>query len=97
MTDIDRGQVTKSAAQVYDEFFLPALFAQWAPVGCEHADDRRGPARPRRGLRDRRSGPGRQGAVGPAGSVAGVDINDGMLEVARRADPTIDWRCARPS
>lgn len=27
----DKGQVTPSAAEFYDEFFVPALFAQWAP------------------------------------------------------------------
>ena len=26
-----RGQVRASAAEIYDEFFVPALFAEWAP------------------------------------------------------------------
>ncbi len=29
MNDINRGQVIRSAAEVYDEFFLPALFVEW--------------------------------------------------------------------
>jgi SAM-dependent methyltransferase len=31
-------------------------------------------------------------AVGPQGTVAGVDLNEGMLAVARAQDPAIDWR-----
>lgn len=30
MTQTDQGQVNHSAAEVYDAFFVPALFAQWA-------------------------------------------------------------------
>ena len=29
MNEINRGQVIRSAAEVYDEFFLPALFVEW--------------------------------------------------------------------
>lgn len=29
MTDATRGQVSGSAAEIYEAFFLPALFAQW--------------------------------------------------------------------
>ena len=28
----DSGQVSRDAAEVYDEFFLPALFEPWPPV-----------------------------------------------------------------
>ena len=31
MQDDLKGQVTRSAAEVYEEFFVPALFQQWAP------------------------------------------------------------------
>ena len=30
MSDSERGQVTASAAEVYDSFFVPALFQEWA-------------------------------------------------------------------
>ena len=30
--DAARGQVAGSAAEVYESFFVPALFAQWPPV-----------------------------------------------------------------
>jgi len=30
--DDSKGQVTKSATEIYDEFFVPALFQQWAPA-----------------------------------------------------------------
>jgi len=90
--DAERGQVTATAAEVYEEFFVPALFGQWAEpvldaarvgpghrvldVGCGTGVVARA-ARPR---------------VGPTGAVTGVDVNDGMLAVARRADPEVLWR-----
>ena len=30
MSDGERGQVTSSAAEVYEEFFVPALFQEWS-------------------------------------------------------------------
>ena len=30
MSDSERGQVTASAAEIYDSFFVPALFQEWA-------------------------------------------------------------------
>ena len=37
MDDTSRGQVTRSAAEVYEEFFVPALFQKWAPRMAEAA------------------------------------------------------------
>ena len=37
MEDISSGQVTRNAAQIYDEFFLPALFLEWPPRVAEAA------------------------------------------------------------
>jgi ubiquinone/menaquinone biosynthesis C-methylase UbiE len=37
MADARTGQVAAAAAEVYDEFFLPALFEQWAPQVCDAA------------------------------------------------------------
>ena len=28
---LSEGQVTRSAADIYEEFFVPALFEEWAP------------------------------------------------------------------
>ena len=34
MSDVDRGQVNKSAAEIYEAFFLPALLQEWGATGC---------------------------------------------------------------
>lgn len=89
---IDTGQVNRSAADVYEEFFVPALFQWWvAPVAAA--------ANPGRGQQvlDVACGTGvlaRELAarVGPAGSVTGLDKNEGMLDVASRTEPSIQWR-----
>jgi ubiquinone/menaquinone biosynthesis C-methylase UbiE len=88
----DSGQVISSAAEVYDEFFLPALFAAWPPELISRA--RVGP-----GMRvvDVACGTGVLAieagkAIRPGGSVVGVDLNPGMLTVAREKDRTIDWQ-----
>ena len=95
MSVSETGQVTQSAAEVYEEFFVPALFQQWA----EHMVDA---AQVRDGQRvlDVACGTGifaRAAAsrVGGAGSVIGVDVNRGMLAVARRVAPEIEWRATR--
>ncbi len=87
----DSGQVISSAAEVYDEFFLPALFDAWPPELIARAAV--GP-----GMRvlDVACGTGvlaieAARATRPDGSVVGVDINPGMLAVARSKDPGIDW------
>lgn len=88
-TGAERGQVGGSAAEVYEEMFVPALFRQWAvplldaagasggetllDVGCGTGVVAR--AAHRRGVR-----------------ATGVDLNEGMLAVARRVGPGVDWR-----
>jgi SAM-dependent methyltransferase len=86
------GQVTRSAAEVYEEFFVPALFLQWAPRVADAAQ-----LAPGQKVLDVACGTGvlaREVArrVGPGGAVTGLDRNDGMLAVARRKAPDIDWR-----
>lgn len=83
------------AARAYEALHVPALFAQWtgpvldaAAVGSGHR------------LLDVACGTGvlaRAAAerVGPDGQVAGLDLDAGMLALARRADATIDWRQGR--
>lgn len=87
----DSGQVISSAAEVYDEFFLPALFAAWSPRLVEAAQ-----VRPGMRVVDVACGTGvlaieAARAAGPGGSVVGVDLNPGMLDVARGKAPHIDW------
>jgi ubiquinone/menaquinone biosynthesis C-methylase UbiE len=95
MSESERGQVSRSAAEVYEEFFVPALFEEWTDRVAEAA--RVGP-----GARvlDVACGTGVlarkvAGRVGSTGSVVGLDVNDGMLAVARRAAPGIEWRQGR--
>jgi len=92
MSEEARGQVSRSAAQVYDEFFVPALFEGWAARVAEAAA-----ILPGQRVLDVACGTGaltREVAarVAPAGSVVGLDPNDGMLAVARRREPGIEWR-----
>lgn len=91
-SDTERGQVSATAAQVYDAFFVPALFAQWTDVVLNAAD-----VRPEQEVLDVGCGTGvlaRAAAarVGEGGHVAAVDPNDGMLAVARHAEAGIGWR-----
>lgn len=87
--DAERGQVTGSAAEVYEELFVPALFGQWAPVLLEAVG-----LRPGDRVLDVGCGTGvvAREARRRGGRVTGVDVNEGMLAVARRADPAVDWR-----
>jgi ubiquinone/menaquinone biosynthesis C-methylase UbiE len=90
----ETGQVAGSAAEVYEEFFVPALFGAWPEHVLRAAKVRRGDA-----VLDVATGTGilareAAGVVGPGGTVAGVDINEGMLAVAQQKAPQIDWKVA---
>jgi ubiquinone/menaquinone biosynthesis C-methylase UbiE len=90
MTEQEGWQVSGAAAEVYEKWFVPAIFGQWAPrlagtaglapgdrvldVGC-------GTGVLARAAADR---------VATEGQVTGLDINVGMLAVARRIRPQID-------
>jgi ubiquinone/menaquinone biosynthesis C-methylase UbiE len=95
MSDNDRGQVIASAAEIYEEFFVPALFAGWPDRLADAAH-----VRPGQRVLDVACGTGvlARGVaarVGAEGSVVGLDINDGMLAVARRSIAPIEWREGR--
>lgn len=92
MTEHDTGQVAASAADIYDSFFVPALFSEWpvrvlkaAGVGAGHdvLDVACGTGVLARAAFDQ---------VGPSGSVTGIDINDGMLAVARKHAAAVTWQ-----
>ena len=92
MSDDNTGQVNANAAEVYEEFFLPALFQEWAPRVAAAAN-----IQPGQSVLDVACGTGvlsREVAarVGPNGSVIGLDVNEGMLAVAKRKAPAIEWR-----
>ncbi len=84
-------QLSTDAAEVYEQKFVPALFGQWAPYLIDAAEIAPGQA-----VLDVACGTGivaRAVAerVGATGRVAGVDLNEGMLAVARRIRPEIEW------
>lgn len=92
MTATDTGQVNRSAADIYNDFFVPALFQEWASPVADAASI--GPGQ--RAL-DVACGTGvltREVArrFGPDGGAIGLDRNDGMLAVAARSAPAIEWR-----
>jgi ubiquinone/menaquinone biosynthesis C-methylase UbiE len=94
-TEAVRGQVSPAAATVYEEFFVPALFEQWAGRVLSAARVQRGQR-----VLDVACGTGvlaRHAAdrVGPGGNVIGLDVNEGMLDVARSLAPEIEWRHGR--
>jgi ubiquinone/menaquinone biosynthesis C-methylase UbiE len=85
-------QIPIEAAELYEAAFVPAFFAQWAPILC-------GAARvsPGHAVLDVGCGTGvvaRTAAalVEPGGRVVGVDLNEAMLTVARRVRPDLEWR-----
>lgn len=88
----DRGQVNTSAAKVYEEFFVPALFQEWCNRVAQAAH-----IQPGQRVLDVGCGTGILARtlaerVGPEGEVVGLDINEGMLAVARQKAPKIEWR-----
>jgi ubiquinone/menaquinone biosynthesis C-methylase UbiE len=92
MSNEDRGQVSRNAAEVYEEFFVPALFQEWASrvVDAVHIQ-------PSQKVLDVACGTGVVARtalerVGTTGQVVGLDVNEGMLAVAARTEPHIDWR-----
>jgi SAM-dependent methyltransferase len=84
-------QISREAAEVYEARFVPGIFAERAP----HTLDAAGVG-PGQHLLDVACGTGivareARERVGAEGSVTGVDLNEAMLEVARRLAPDVDW------
>ena len=94
MDKSEKGQVTQIAAEVYEKFFVPALFQQWASRVADLAQ-----ISSAQRVLDVACGTGiltREIAnrVGTNGSVVGLDPNEGMLVVAKGKAPEIEWRQA---
>lgn len=80
------------AANAYEALFVPALFAQWAQRVADAAH-----LRPGQRVLDVACGTGvvaREVAsrVGSAGHAAGIDASPGMIAVARRLAPAVEYR-----
>jgi SAM-dependent methyltransferase len=95
MKNAVEGQVTRGAADVYEEFFVPALFLEWSGKVADAAR-----LEPGQNVLDVACGTGVLARrvldrVGPSGAVTGLDRNEGMLAVARRKAPAIAWRSGR--
>ncbi|MDG5818398.1 methyltransferase domain-containing protein [Natronococcus sp. A-GB7] len=89
-------QLDRSAPEAYERYLVPAIFVPWAERLVDRADVGNGDR-----VLDVACGTGvvaRHAAarVGDAGSVVGLDVNEGMLEVAARtaaeAQLEIEWR-----
>lgn len=83
-------------AEVYDQCFVPALFAHWGPVVAAAAG-----IGPGERVIDVACGTGAltlaaAERAGPRGSVVGLDLNPEMLAVARGKPSAIDW-CEAPA
>jgi len=91
MSEATTGQVSTAAAELYERFFVPALFGQWPARLLDLAD-----VRPGATVLDVGCGTGvlaraARVRVGPDGEVVGIDPNEGMLAVARRTAPDVTW------
>jgi ubiquinone/menaquinone biosynthesis C-methylase UbiE len=95
MSQQGQWQVAGSAPEVYERELVPVMFGVWAPILVELAQPRPGER-----VVDAACGTGivaRTAAtrVGSTGSVVGVDLNPGMLSVARSVAST-DLRSGAP-
>lgn len=92
MSEQEAWQVSDDAAVVYEQKFVPAIFGEWPPKIADAVAIASGDR-----VLDVACGTGvlaREAAkrVGLEGSVTGLDLNQGMLTVASRIQPEIEWR-----
>lgn len=85
-------QAQIEAATAYEQVMVPALFQEWTKPVLEAAALGRG-----QNVLDVACGTGvltraASARVGPNGSATGVDPNPGMLAVAARLAPKVDWQ-----
>jgi SAM-dependent methyltransferase len=92
MAEPERWQVSTDAAEVYESCFVPAIFGAWAGPVADAAGITMGDR-----VLDIGCGTGvlareALGRAGQEGRVVGLDLNEGMLSVAARTEPKIEWR-----
>lgn len=85
------GQVSEDAAKIYEKVYLPALFQEWCPRAILAADIKVGDS-----VVDVACGTGALAIavaehVGSNGNTVGVDINEGMLDIARSKSSFVEW------
>jgi ubiquinone/menaquinone biosynthesis C-methylase UbiE len=95
MGKAEGGRAVRSPAEVYDDFFVPALFQQWGQVVADAAG-----IAPGQRVLDVACGTGVLACaaaerVGAGGAVIGLDPNEEMLAVARRKGVGVQWRNGR--
>jgi len=91
MGDSETGQVSENAAKIYEEVYLPALIEEWCPLVVEAANIQTGQC-----VLDVACGTGALAIfvsefIGTKGTTVGVDINEGMLNIARSKSSSIEW------
>ncbi len=91
MGDSETGQVSEDAAKIYEEVYLPSLFQEWCPLAMQAANINAGDK-----VVDIACGTGAltiavAERVGLEGRTVGIDINEGMLNIARLKSSTIEW------
>ena len=92
MAETETFQISLEQAELYEERFVPALFAHWVDAVLDAAQVRIG-----HDLLDVACGTGivtRQASerVGPTGQVTGLDLNPAMIAVASRVRPDLTWQ-----
>lgn len=93
--DADRWQASGNAPEIYEKYLVPAIFGPWAPTLLKLVSPKPGER-----VLDLACGTGivarhAAGLVGPTGRVVGLDINAGMLTVARSIPSQtgrIEWK-----
>jgi ubiquinone/menaquinone biosynthesis C-methylase UbiE len=85
-------QIPPEAAEAYESAFVPRLFGEWARLLVDSVDFETGDR-----VLDVACGTGivarlAAESVGQEGRIVGLDLNQAMLDVARRFDSSIEWR-----
>lgn len=88
--DVSEHEVAAAAA--YEDLHVPALFGQWAPRVADATELQQGQR-----VLDVACGTGilareAKRRVGVSGFVAGIDATPGMIAVAERLEPSVEWR-----
>ena len=92
MSTTETFEISLTAAEAYESTFVPAIFAEWAPLLVDAAG-----VRPGQAVLDVACGTGivaRTAAdrLDGDGVVVGLDRNEAMLTVARRVSPELAWQ-----